>query len=460
MNKLYKRFSKLFVILFLSGLSITTTAQTTLTKGDIAFTGYIGNGVAPSLNDQFSFVLLTNITNNTVINFTDNAWLRTSPTVGSFRTGEGTVTYTNTTGGTINAGTEILLTITGAATATATFVGGASAGTATGATMPSLSVNGDQVIAYQGTTAAPTFICAIHMNVYSVDPVPPFLSGGDPVTTTTTDWDSAANTTNASGLPGLIGSNFLTNSVDAIWIPGSLVAEKDNARFNCTAPLNNLAQIRASIYNVANWTTSDDAPIFTLPAGCTFFGTVPIKLINFQAENNISSVLVKWSVTNQIDVNEYEIQRSFDGVSFDKIGAVQAKNSSGNQNINYNFADADGLQNGATIIYYRLKSIEVNGKFTYSEIVKVFNSKAVDIAISNFVNPINSKLAFRLNLKYSGLVNLQLIDANGRRIINTQLQAVVGSNNINLPLNMAISKGIYILKISSNTKTIVTKLFN
>ena len=100
-------FSFLLFLLLIT-LNLSLNAQTTLVKGDIAFTGYFSNGTAPLLNDQFSFVLLTNITANTVINFTDNAWNRTSPTTGAFRTGEGTVTYTS--GSAYTAGTEILIT--------------------------------------------------------------------------------------------------------------------------------------------------------------------------------------------------------------------------------------------------------------------------------------------------------------------------------------------------------------
>ena len=274
-------FAKLcFAILFFSFLSNNSKAQSTLSKGDIAFTGYYSNGVAPSLNDQFSFVLLTTISNNTVINFTDNGWIRTGPTTGSFRTGEGTVTYTSN--GTYNAGTEILITMTSSTTATATLVGGASAGTATGTVMPNFSANGDQVIAYQGTAGSPTFISAIHMNVYSVASIPPDIPGGDAVTTTTTEWDGAENTANASGLPALGGSNFLTNGTDAIWIPGSIIAEKDNARFNgCAVPMGNAAAARAALNNVANWATNNDDPsvgppaFSALPTGCSYITALP-----------------------------------------------------------------------------------------------------------------------------------------------------------------------------------------
>jgi hypothetical protein len=258
----------LFILTFL--FSNTVKAQTTLTKGDIAFTGYISNGTVAG-TDQFSFVLLAPITANTVIKFTENAWLRNSPTTGSFRTGEGTMQLTSIA---LPAGTEIHILCT--ASPTATYSGG-SAGTVTNlaategnGTAMSFSANGDQIIAYQGTSAAPTFISAIHMNVYSVASFPPDVPGGDPVTTTTTDWDGNQNTANASGLPGLTGSNFLTNGVDAIWIPGNISAEFDNARFNCTGPLTTAAQVRAAIYNVANWITNNDAPSFSLPTGCPY----------------------------------------------------------------------------------------------------------------------------------------------------------------------------------------------
>jgi hypothetical protein len=130
------------------------------------------------------------------------------------------------------------------------------------------------------------------MNVYST-------GAGDPVTTTTTDWDGNANTVNSSGLPALTGSNFLTNGVDALWIPGSIAPEVDNARFNCTGPLTTVAQIRTALFNVANWTTSNDAPGFTMPTNCNYLGVfLPVQLISFQAQNNFNEVTAKWQVTN------------------------------------------------------------------------------------------------------------------------------------------------------------------
>jgi hypothetical protein len=234
------------MLLILSSLQMK--AQTTLLAGDIAFSGYSSNNAA---NDEFSFVLLKNITSGTAINFTDNGWLNTNV----FRTGEGTLTWTSTTA--LVAGTEIKINFpAGGASGTATFVGGASAGTVTvpGGIAPSLATSGDQVLAYQGTTASPTFISGIHMNVYSV-------ANFDPVNTDAATWDNTnSNTTNGSALP-----TGLTTGTNCIWVGtfNTAASEFDNAAFDCTASgidLTTVTGIRAALNDQTKWLKTNTNP--------------------------------------------------------------------------------------------------------------------------------------------------------------------------------------------------------
>lgn len=438
----------------MSNITLASEAQTTLVKGDIAFTGFIGNGTVAG-NDQFSFVLLRDITTGTVINFTDNAWLRSSATSGSWRTGEGTVTWTSNAA--YLKGTEIKIEVTGAATATATFVylatsGGA--GTAVGAVMPSFSANGDQIIAYQGAIATPTFICAIHFNSYNAGIV------GEPITNTT-DWEGAYSTANSCGLPALTSvsaNNFLTNGVNAFWVFNNPIVEFDNARFNCSGTMTTVGGIRAAIYVTANWSASydDDAPSFSIPTGCFLLSPVPVKLIGFQAQNNLTNIITKWQVTNEINVSHYEVERSFDGKNFERIGTVAVQ--AGNENKNYNYTDPENLKNLAAIIYYRLKSVDADGKFSYSDIVTVRNNKDESILVDNFANPINDNLNFNLTVKTKGIVIIQITDVNGKIAISKQLQVNAGRSSISLPEAATLSKGIYFLRVTTSTASMVTKL--
>ena len=244
----------LMILLFFCCINLSAKSQTTLAAGDIAFTGYLGFGASASV-DQFSFVLLKNITANTVIHFTENGWT----TDNVFRTGENTVTWTSNSA--LSAGQEI--TIVGTTPSLAS--GPGTAGTITGTAL-SFSANGDQVIAYQSAVVgvAPfTFVTAIHMNVYNGSP--------DCAVTTAAAWDAcnlAGSTTNSSAIP-----TGLTTGVNAIWIgtQGDVNSEKDNARFVCAGDLSSVANIKALIFDQTKWTTSDGDPAgFSLPTNCTY----------------------------------------------------------------------------------------------------------------------------------------------------------------------------------------------
>lgn len=127
--------------------------QTTLSVGDIAITG-----VNTQNPDQFSFVLLTDVTAGTTINFTDKGWLAT----GSFRSGEGVVSWTATAA--TSCGTEIIITDIGGNNYSSLDFSGSAIGSAAETDLGfGFSAGGDQVIAYQGTLASPTLLYAVHV---------------------------------------------------------------------------------------------------------------------------------------------------------------------------------------------------------------------------------------------------------------------------------------------------------
>jgi hypothetical protein len=243
-------------------------APTTLNAGDIAFSGYASTAVT----DEFSFVLLRNIGPGTVINFTDNGYQ-----AGALTNVEQTVTWTAPAGG-LPGGTEIKI-----AGLTATRSGPGAAGTVTGVAL-SLISTGDQVLAYRGLPATPTFISAIHMNVELV--------------TTAAAWDGATVGTNASALPA-----GLTTGLNCIWIgtPGNLASEFSNSRYgNCSGPgiLGPLTGLRAALNNQANWISDDNTPpLFTLPTGCNYLSVLCPTITVTNPVNTNGTVNVAFSET-------------------------------------------------------------------------------------------------------------------------------------------------------------------
>lgn len=209
---------------------VGASAQSTLTAGDIVFTGY--NSDDP---DQFSFLVLDTIEPGTVISFTDDGWYA----AGGFRTNEGVIAWTATSG--VSCATEITITSTGTNTFSATT--GSVATTTNGF---SLSTSGDQIIAFQGTTGSPTPIAAINMDG-------------------TTGWAADATSANNSALP-----TGLTNGVTAL----SFSAEYDDGKYNCSFVQGGKTYLDTAVNNQLRWTLSDN--LVSLPAGCTFTCTPPV----------------------------------------------------------------------------------------------------------------------------------------------------------------------------------------
>lgn len=97
--------------------------------------------------------------------------------------------------------------------------------------------------------------------------------------------------------------------------------------------------------------------------------SLPVKLVSFRAVQQENSVLLSWQTTGEVNASHFEVQRSADAKRFEGVGNVQAKGSS-----HYTFTDpfdhAQGSPLSATA-YYRLKMVDLDGTYAYSEIRSV-----------------------------------------------------------------------------------------
>jgi hypothetical protein len=436
MKLLYSRFCcALASFVLIISLSTPVKAQTTLATGDLAFSGYKCNDAVP---DQFSFVLLKAITATTVIKFSDFGWRPTENQLKNNGILESEMTFT--AGSAIPAGREITFVAT---TTVATFTNGATAGTmvySVGASFLvgnlSLASNGDQVFAYQGTFPTPTtFIAGIHMNVYS----------GAPSTTTAAAWDGdlapANQDNNNSGKPAA-----LTTVVNANWFS----TEEDNVKFICGPDVSTAALARAALNSAnaapGNWTANNTNPSgFNLPTGCTYMGLapLPVNLENFTGKlNSNKTVSLQWKIAPQQDIHEFIVEGSSNGSDFRQLGTVAA----GNGNTDYSYID---IQVATGNNYYRLKTIELSGKISYSTII-VINLKA-GITVSLYPNPVTDKLTIQ---QFGTIQNKTAVLSDGRGNIFQQIKLT----NLQQTVNMgSYPAGVYILKLEDGTVFKVVK---
>lgn len=97
------------------------------------------------------------------------------------------------------------------------------------------------------------------------------------------------------------------------------------------------------------------------------------KLISFTAVFNNNKADLKWATASEINVSHFVIERSTDGVNFSDAGVFFAYGNATDKT-NYSFSDKLN-SNQAAIVYYRLYSVDNNGKGQYSEIATVKKGK-------------------------------------------------------------------------------------
>lgn len=107
---------------------------------------------------------------------------------------------------------------------------------------------------------------------------------------------------------------------------------------------------------------------------------LPVNFIGLVANRNTdNSITLKWDVSEEINVREYQVERSENGSSFSSVGSVPVKGKS-----IYAFTD---YTVSSKTIFYRVKSIDIDGRFKYSGILKIFGSSSNSYADGLMIYP-------------------------------------------------------------------------
>jgi Secretion system C-terminal sorting domain len=177
---------------------------------------------------------------------------------------------------------------------------------------------------------------------------------------------------------------------------------------------------------------------------------LPTILVDFEAypNNNQSAVLLSWTLSEGINIHEFEIERSADGKSWNTLGTLESGSLLSTQ-ISYSMIDS---QPATGTNYYRLKMFNPDGRMEFSRIRMVTVSPTIDIRV--FPNPANSVIQFYVKNNSSDLV-VRLVSPQGQI-----LQQSTSSAGNAVPA-MNISKyptGMYMIQIISAKTSINTNL--
>jgi hypothetical protein len=185
--------------------------------------------------------------------------------------------------------------------------------------------------------------------------------------------------------------------------------------------------------------------------------TLPVKLISFTGTYKNNRSLLNWTAENQVNLAYYDIERSINGVDFINLH-TKASLGSANERIQYQYADDLTLLSD-NVFYYRLKMIDSDGSFKYSNVIMIRKTDKSNYGISIFPNPIvNAGFATAvISATANSMIELNIIDRSGRVVLRQQNQVNAGNNSVAINNLGTLQAGIYLLRISDGKEVNTAK---
>ena len=184
---------------------------------------------------------------------------------------------------------------------------------------------------------------------------------------------------------------------------------------------------------------------------------LPIELVDFTAQQLGNDASLNWTTASEKDNDKFDIERSTDGIAFEKVGSVQSR---GNMANNYNFTDANITNLNSDIIYYRLRQVDMSGTFNYSPVRSItINADANGFTVNSFYpNPFSNSVQLQLSAGQAATAHYQLFDTKGTMVLQADAHFNKGNNVLTIDGLSQLANGIYLLKINSGNQSYTTTL--
>ncbi|MBT8387870.1 MAG: T9SS type A sorting domain-containing protein [Ignavibacteria bacterium] len=177
-------------------------------------------------------------------------------------------------------------------------------------------------------------------------------------------------------------------------------------------------------------------------------GGVPVELTSFTADVNSNKVQLQWQTASELNNLGFEIERKTDKSEWRIIGFEEGKGTT-TEIQNYIFID-DLFGIESEHLYYRLKQIDLDGKFEYSDIVEVKVERLNEYLLTqNYPNPFNPKTIIKYQIPELSFVTLKVYDVLGSEVATlVSEEKVTGTYEITWYAEK-LPSGIYFYRLQS-----------
>lgn len=171
---------------------------------------------------------------------------------------------------------------------------------------------------------------------------------------------------------------------------------------------------------------------------------LPVTLQNFSARLAGNKTQLNWQISNEINVEKYSVETSLDGSHWQSLDGIKPANVPGSKSYTYTHNDPVSGNN-----FYRLKMQDIDGKYTYSNVLRIRFGQLISTSI--YPNPAKDNLIVTLPGTQTG--TLHIINTAG----NIVMKKILQGNAVSIDIRR-LPPGIYSLKILQGNNSYIEKL--
>ena len=175
---------------------------------------------------------------------------------------------------------------------------------------------------------------------------------------------------------------------------------------------------------------------------------LPVELSSFIAINKLNDITLNWETKTEVNCAKFEIERKSISTEWCNISSLLAN---GNSNVSKQYSFTDKKLNSGKYSY-RLKMIDLDGKFQYSDLIDIEIAVPKEFILSqNYPNPFNPSTKIDYQLPLDSRVTIELYNIVGQKVgelVNKEQTAGYYS----IALNKEMASGVYIYRMVASDK--------
>ncbi len=171
---------------------------------------------------------------------------------------------------------------------------------------------------------------------------------------------------------------------------------------------------------------------------------LPVDLLPLQAAYSDGIMHLNWGTLQESNSSHFEVEHSVNAYNFTSVGSVTANGISSLKTI-YRF---NHLKAVAGTNYYRLRQVDRNGLFVYSNIISINVVIKGTFITAVYPSPFTDKLSVSISSANAKPATIRFVDITGRQIISQNAPVTKGVTIVTLNNLGNLSKGIYIMEVN------------